>query len=62
MRDGVIELGNRVGEVVREYDQHLADAVGKLGNGVGDLSEAVDELTETCGLIRRSRRAVVGVE
>lgn len=42
MRDGVIELGNHVTEVVKQYDEHLARAVGQLRVGVDELSEALE--------------------
>ena len=42
LRDGVIELGTRVSEVVQSYDEHLAKAVNSLSGGVNELVEAVD--------------------
>lgn len=42
MRDGVIELGNHVTEVVKSYDEHLARAVGQLRVGVDSITDALE--------------------
>ena len=44
MRDGVVELGNHVTDVVSKYDQHLARAVGQLRSGVEEISAAVEDI------------------
>lgn len=43
MRDGVVELGNQVTEVVKYYDEHLARAVGHLRAGAESISDALEE-------------------
>ncbi len=44
MRDGVVELGERVTEVVQGYDDHLARAIGSLRSGVSEMKDAIEEL------------------
>lgn len=51
LRDGIIELGNHVTEVVTQYDEHLSKAVGSLGHGVEEIVEAIENLND------RPRRA-----
>jgi hypothetical protein len=42
LRDGIIELGNEVTEVVTKYDEHLARAVGSLKSGVESIADALE--------------------
>lgn len=44
LRDGVVELGNNVTEVVSKYDEHLGRAIGLLSSGVSEIAEVVDGL------------------
>jgi ABC-type transporter Mla subunit MlaD len=53
MRAGFEDLGKRVGEIVRDHDQYVTKACSQLGTGVSDLSDAVNDLAEVCGVIRR---------
>jgi hypothetical protein len=53
MRAGFEDLGKRVGETVRDHDQYVTKACSQLGTGVSDLSDAVNDLAEVCGVIRR---------
>lgn len=47
MRDGVIELGNSVTDVVTKYDEHLARAVGSLRSGVEEIAAVVENLGDS---------------
>jgi hypothetical protein len=44
LRDGVVELGSKVTEVVSHYDEHLGRAVGLLRGGVEEMAAAVESL------------------
>jgi hypothetical protein len=52
MKDGIVELGERVADVVQKYDDHLGRAVGSLKAGVDELAEAIEDFGE-----RRPRAA-----
>jgi hypothetical protein len=52
MRDGIVQLGERVADVVQQYDDHLGRAVGSLKSGVDELAEAIEDFGE-----RRPRAA-----
>ena len=42
LRDGIVELGNQVSEMVGHYDTQLAKAVTLLKSGVEELSDALE--------------------
>jgi hypothetical protein len=52
MKDGIVELGERVADVVQKYDDHLGRAVGSLKAGVDELAEVIEDFGE-----RRPRAA-----
>ena len=45
LRNGIHTLGTPVTQVVSEYDRHFASAIEKLRGAIGELSEAVQDIS-----------------
>jgi len=52
--DGSVQLSNRFSEVVAEMDNHLAEAIGRLGAGIEDIRSLVTDLSDSAAEIRRA--------